>query len=170
VRPADPNQRAVDFVVLRGLRATNLTLAELIREAYQIKYYQLEGGPRWLDSDRFNIEAKADGEPVRKDVMEMLRALLAERFQLKVRREVREGNVYELVVANRGPKLTPSKAETSFLRLDRNTSRELLGVSYTIIGQKVSMAKLADDLMGKVQRPVLDRTGITGDFDFRIDY
>jgi len=172
VRPADPNQRAVDFVVLQGgrLRATNLTLAELIREAYQIKYYQLEGGPGWLNSDPFNIEAKAAGDPSRKQVMDMLRALLEERFHVKVRHEIREGNVYELAVANRAPKFTPSKAEISFLRLERNTPPELPGVSYTVIAQKVSMTKLADDLMGKVQRPVLDRTGITGEFDFRIDY
>ena len=68
------------------LRATNLTLAELIREAYQIKYYQLAGGPGWLDSDCFNVEAKGSGQPTRKDVMAMLQQLLLERFQLKLRR------------------------------------------------------------------------------------
>ena len=172
VKPSDPNQRAVDFVVSPGgrLRATNLTLAELIREAYQIKYYQLAGGPGWLDFDCFNVEAKGSGQPTRKDVMAMLQQLLLERFQLKLRSERREGSVYELLTANREPKLKPSAADVSFLRLDRNTPRDLPGVSYTIIAQKISMAKLADDLTGKVQRPVLDHTGIGGEFDFRIDY
>lgn len=99
VRPPDPRQSAVDFVISPGgrLRVTNLTPLEMVREAYRMKY----------------------------------RSLLEERFQLKVRREVREGNVYELVVAKGGPKLKASTAESSFLRLYRNTPRELPGLSYT---------------------------------------
>jgi len=172
VRPADPNQRAVDFVISPGgrLRVINMALAELICEAFQVKYYQVSGGPGWVNDARFNIEAKATGEPSRKEIMAMLQTLLIERFQLKVRRETREGNVFELVAAKSGPKLKRSSADTSYLRLERNTPRELPGVSYTIIGQKVSMAKLADDLRGKLQRPVLDRTDIRGEFDFKIDY
>jgi uncharacterized protein (TIGR03435 family) len=172
VKSASPNQNAVDFVVSPGgrLRITNLTLAEMIREAYQFKYYQVSGGPAWLDTDRFNVEAKPAGQPARNEVMAMLQALLVERFQLKVRRETRQGSVYELLVASRGPKLKPSTADNSFLRLNRNTPPDLQGVSYTIVGQKVSMAKLADDLMGYLQRPVVDRTGISGEFDFKIDY
>src|SRR6266567_1294132 len=88
VKPASPNQNAFDFVVSPGgrLRITNLTLAEMIREAYQLKYYQVSGGPGWLNTDRFNVEAKAPGQPTRNEVMVMLQALLAERFQLRVRR------------------------------------------------------------------------------------
>jgi uncharacterized protein (TIGR03435 family) len=172
VRPSDPRQSAVDFVISPGgrLRATNVTLLEMVREAYRVKYFQVSGGPGWIGTDRFHIEAKAAGEPTRDQMLDMLRALLEERFRLKVRREVREGNVYELVVARSGPKLKASTAETSFLRLYRNTPRELPGVSYTIHGQKVSMAKLANDLTGTMARPVLDRTGLAGEFDFKIDY
>jgi uncharacterized protein (TIGR03435 family) len=172
VKAATPDQSIVDFVVSPGgrLRVVNLTLAEIMRQAYVMKHFQLTGGPGWLDTDRFNIDAKAAGEPTRSELMAMLRSLLGERFHLRVRREMREVNVYELIVAGRGPKLKPSTADTSFLRLNRNTPPELPGVSYTILGQKVSMARLADDLSGTVQRPVSDRTGITGDFDFQIDY
>lgn len=172
VKPAAPEQSAVDFVVSPGgyLRITNLTLLGMVREAYQAKYWQVSGGPGWIDAERFNIEAKASGNPSRGEVMAMLRSLLAERFQLRARRETREGNVYELVVAKGGPKLKPSAADSSFLRLFRNTPPELPGVSYTIQAQKVSMARLADDLMGETQRPVIDRTAIAGEFDFRIDY
>jgi uncharacterized protein (TIGR03435 family) len=172
VRPSDPRQSAVDFVISPGgrLRATNVTLLQMVREAYRMKFFQVSGGPGWVGTDRFHIEARAAGEPTRDQMLDMLRGLLEERFRLKVRRQVREGNVYELVVAKGGPKLKASTAESSFLRLYRHTPPELPGVSYTIHGQKVSMAKLADDLTGTMARPVLDRTGIVGEFDFKIDY
>ena len=172
VRPADPNQRAVDFVISPGgrLRATNVTLAHMLHEAYQVKYYQVSGGPGWLKDARFNIDAVSIGEPTRKEMMAMLQSLLVERFQLKLRRETREGNAFELVEAKSWMKLKLSTANSSFLRLIRNTPPELPGVSYTVIGQKVSLSKLADYLKGEVQRPVFDRTGIGGEFDFKIDY
>jgi uncharacterized protein (TIGR03435 family) len=172
VKPADPTQSVVDLVISPGrLRIVNLTLSTMVREAYQLKAYQrIGGGPAWKDSDRFNVDAKAAGEPNRDQMMAMLRALLEERFRLKVRRETHEGNVYELAIAKGGPKLKASTAETSYLRLYRNTPPELPGVSYTIQGQKVTIARLAGHLMGTVQRPIVDRTGIAGEFDLRIDY
>ena len=172
VKPADPNQSAVDFVISPGgrLRATNVTLAQMLYEAYQVKYYQVMGGPGWLKDARFNIDAISIGEPTRKEMMVMLQSLLVERFQLKLRRESREGNAFELVEAKGGIKLKLSGANSSYISLLRNTPPELPGVSYTILGQKVSISKLADYLRGEMQRPVFDRTGIGGEFDFRIDY
>ena len=172
VKPANPSQSVVDFVISPGgrLKITNLTLAEMVREAYEMKFFELSGGPGWVNSERFHVEAKAAGEPSRREMMAMLRSLLEERFRLKVRRETREGNVYELVAAKGGPKLTASTADSSYLRLYRHTPPELPGVLYTIAAQKVTVARLADDLTGTVQRRVIDRTGITGEFDFKIDY
>ena len=144
VKPA-PQNEAADFRTYPGgrLTMTNLTLEVIIREAFTVKHYQISGGPRWLESDRFDIEAKADGNPSREQMMAMLRTLLAERFQLKVHRETREGDVYALVVAKGGPKLKESTAQDSYMRLFRNTPPELPGVSYTQTGQKASMAMLA---------------------------
>jgi uncharacterized protein (TIGR03435 family) len=172
VKPADPSQRAVDLVISPGgrLRAVNVTLTDMLREAYQVKYYQVSGGPGWMESARFNIEAQAPGEPGRNEMMAMLRTLLVERFQLKVRREMREGNVFELVVAKGGPKLKTSMADRSYISTIRNTPPELPGISYTVLGQKASMAKLADDLKGWVERPVFDRTGLAGEYDFKVDF
>ena len=172
VKPSDPRQSAVDFVISPGgrLRVTNLTLADMIREAYRVKHYQIFGGPAWMQTARFHVDAKAAGEPTRDQMLDMLRTLLEERFQLRARRETREGSIFELVVAKGGPKLTASKAETAYLRLYRNTPPELPGVSYTIGAQKVGMARLADDLTGSMGHPVLDRTGLDGEFDFKIDY
>jgi uncharacterized protein (TIGR03435 family) len=72
IKPSDPAARqGIDFRVLRGglLRVTNLTADILIREAYGVKRYQISGGPSWLESDRFDIAAKADGNPTREQMM-----------------------------------------------------------------------------------------------------
>ena len=143
----------------------------IIQEAYGVKRYQLSGGPAWLHADLFDIEAKAEGDPSRDQMMDMLQTLLADRFQLKVHRETREDNVYALVVAKGGPKLTPSTADKFRIALHRNTPVDQEGVDYTIAGQKATAGQIAerlgDMLLG---RPVLDRTGIKGEFDFKVRY
>ena len=174
VKPGDPtSRRSGDFRVLPGgrLEVTDLTLGILIREAFDVKRYQISGGPKWLETDRFDISARAAAESSRDQMMLMMQGALVERFKLAVRRETHEGNVYVLVAAKSGPKLKRSDADQSFVRLYRNTPPELAGVSYSITGQKVSMALLAERL-GELQlgRPVLDRTGIKGEFDIKFDY
>jgi hypothetical protein len=78
VKPADPNsRRGLDFRTAPGgtLTVTNLTLQTLVQEAYGVKRYQIAGGPKWLDSDRFDIAAKAAGDPNRKQMMAMLQGV-----------------------------------------------------------------------------------------------
>jgi uncharacterized protein (TIGR03435 family) len=138
VKPASATSRqGADFRVLPGgtLQVTNLNLRVIIEEAFGVKAYQISGGPGWFGTDEFDIEAKADGNANRGRVMAMLRTLLAERFQLKVHRETREGNVYALVAAKNGPNLKTATGEQSFVRLYRNTPTDRPGVSYTIAGQ-----------------------------------
>jgi uncharacterized protein (TIGR03435 family) len=173
VKAADPNARSLDLRVSPGgrLTVTNLTLKAMVRWAYGVKNYQLAGGPSWWDTDRFDVAAKAEGEATREQVMAMLQTLLADRFRLKARRETREGNVYALVVGKNGPKLTKSTSDEFYIRLYRNTPTDQVGVDYTIGGQKATMAQFADRLSEiGVQRPVLDRTGIQGEFDFKLRY
>jgi uncharacterized protein (TIGR03435 family) len=88
----------------------NFTLSDLITYAYNIKNYELFGEPRWARIDRYNISAKAtDGAALTPDKgRPMMRALLADRFQLKVHTETREMPVYALVVAKGGPKFRES--------------------------------------------------------------
>src|SRR5512141_271455 len=105
-----PNTR----IDLSGGRVTisNATLKTLIRNAYDILSFQLTGGPRWLDSEGFDIVAttgsaeKLSTEQFRK----LLQSLLAERFELKVHWEKRETSVYALVPAKDGPKLQAGEA------------------------------------------------------------
>ena len=134
-----------DFRVFPGgrLQFTNIDLRTIVREAYGIKHYQLSGGPAWMDTESFDIEAKAQGDPTRAEMMLMLQTLLADRFALKIRRESRESNVYALVIAKGGPKLKEPSGERSIVRLYRNTPPELPGVSYTLGGEKASMALFA---------------------------
>jgi uncharacterized protein (TIGR03435 family) len=105
VKPADPtSHRSGDFRVLPGARleVTDLTLSILIREAFGVKRYQISGGPKWLETDRFDISARAAAESSRDQIMLMTRRALTERFKLAVRRETREGNVYVLVAPPSG--------------------------------------------------------------------
>jgi uncharacterized protein (TIGR03435 family) len=177
VKFATTGQYGVDFRVYPGgrLSVRDMGLGQIILRAFQIKRYQLSGGPVWLWDYGleacYDIEAKAAADASREQVMAMLRTLLAERFRLKTHREAHEGTVYSLEVGKGGPKLKESTADTSWVRLMRNTPPELPGVSYTIRAQKASMPYLAEQLgsMG-ISRPILDRTGLKGEYDFKIDY
>ena len=87
-----------------------LSLAELIPAAFKVKSYQVSG-PDWIKGERFDILAKMPDGSNKDQMPEMLQALLADRFQLKVHRETREDNVYALVVAKGGPKLKEAEAD-----------------------------------------------------------
>src|SRR5580658_8348759 len=79
--------------------ATNITLRLLIRNAYRVQDFQISGGPNWLNSEHFDILAKAEGNPSPDEFSVMMRALLADRFKLSVHNETRELPVYALVIA-----------------------------------------------------------------------
>jgi uncharacterized protein (TIGR03435 family) len=162
----------VDFRVLPGgrLHITSQTVNVILRQAYGLEHYQITGGPAWLDTDRFDIEAKAEGEPTKAQMMAMLRTLLADRFQLKVHRESKEGNVYALVAAKGGHKLKPPTGDRSFIGLYRNDPPTETGVHYSLAGNKASLAMIVTRLGEALRRPVIDRTGIEGEFDFKVDY
>jgi Protein of unknown function (DUF3738) len=95
VKPADPGSHmGSDLRMSPGgtLTITNLAPKYIILKAFDVKYSQVSGGPGWLDTAEFNIVAKAEGNPSQAQMMAMLRTLLADRFQLKVHRETKEGN------------------------------------------------------------------------------
>src|SRR5580698_5224001 len=103
-----------------GFSAWFITPQQIISIAYGVKSFQISGGPGWLPSDRFDIEAKMDAatagalEKLSNDQraavqQQMLQALLADRFQLAVHRETKELTIYTLVIAKGGPKLQTAK-------------------------------------------------------------
>ena len=94
------------------LRITNEPVKLLIRVAFQVQNAQITGGPSWLDTDRYDIEAKTGRpeKPKPDQLAPLMQSLLAERFNLEFHQERRQLNVFALVVAKGGPKLK-AKAE-----------------------------------------------------------
>jgi uncharacterized protein (TIGR03435 family) len=134
---------------------------QLIELAYDLKNYQVSGGPAWVTSDRFLIEAKAaSAEAGKPQILLMLQTLLADRFQLKIRRDPKEFAVYVLVVDKGGPKLTPLKAGES------GTCRP--GNSFACGMRRTT--QLADGLQPFAGKPVIDKTGLDGDYDIKLDF
>src|SRR5712691_2353422 len=101
IKPASPDARGMFIRTAPGGRVnvTNMTLKELIVLAYRIQPYQISGGPAWLDSAHYDITAKPETSPKKDELPLMLQALLADRFQLTIRRETKELPVYALVLS-----------------------------------------------------------------------
>jgi uncharacterized protein (TIGR03435 family) len=138
----------------------NKTLKDCIRLAYDVKVAQLSGGPKWVDSDRFDIEAKAArpvGDP---QLMVMLQTLLKERFKLDVHRETKMFPGYAITVLKSGLKIREVEPEAGHVNLRRGS----------MAAQGTSMTKLAQTLSDLLGVPVLDATGVAGVFDFRMDW
>ena len=116
---------------------------------------QISGGPGWIKTEGFDVEARP-ASPVSRDKMEeMLRMLLAERFQLKVHTESRNLPAFALVLSDKGSKLQPATGVNG--PADNHESDNW-------IESRMSMAQLAQILEFDLDRPVIDRTGLTGDF------
>jgi uncharacterized protein (TIGR03435 family) len=147
---------------------TACSLRDMITVAYNVRYDQLAGGPNWLTSEHYDLEAKASGDaPLTRDQgMAMLRTLLAERFQLKVHREMREMPVYELVIAKNGPKFKPSAPDAKGGMVTRGTAAGLMRTEAT----RGTMERLARQLSNTAGRPVLEKTGLAGDYAFTLEW
>jgi uncharacterized protein (TIGR03435 family) len=151
-------------------QANNVTLRTLIRTAYDVQDFQISGGLRWLDGDRFDVSAKAEGNVTWPEARIMLQDLLANRFRLVLHRESRPTPVYLMVIAKGGPKLRPPTdpacqppplGACGGIRIENRSA---------LSGVNVSTAQLARVLTTFMGRPVLDKTGITGIFDFKMDW
>ena len=177
-----------------SLTVVNMQLRALITFAYQIQSFQLEGGPGWIASDRFDILAKPEREvpatgafftgqdPLRM----MLRTLLADRFKLVMHKETKELPIFELVVARQdgklGPQLRPAAvdcaARTAAARAGTPPSFGPPGPGscgttmnpVSVRGGGATMAMLASLLEGPAQRLVIDRTGLAGNWDLEVNY
>jgi uncharacterized protein (TIGR03435 family) len=129
----------------------------------------LEGGEAWMNFDRFTIEAKAGGAPGQEEMRgPMMQALLEDRFRLKMHHETREVPVYELRVGEGASNLRPSKVKTASERLFSEFNGTIV-----VKAQATSLNGLARLLSlspAGLSRPVIDRTGIVGLFDFELVY
>jgi uncharacterized protein (TIGR03435 family) len=150
--------------------ATNFTLKLLIGLAYDLNPKTIEGGSSWLDSTHFNIEAVTPGDvaPNRAEQMAMLRSLLAERFKLTFHRKPKEFSIYVLEVAKSGPKLKQSTAPAE-------DPSSVIGVVYPqrikLPARNATMGDFTAMLQRAVlDRPVVDKTGLTGRYDFDLEW
>ena len=147
------------------LDAKNVTLKRCIMSAYGVGPHQVSGGPDWLESDRFEISAKAD-KPTNDDavLMAMLQALLAERFKLVFHRETRTLRALVLEAAKNGPKLEKAEAGEP----GTNTSRINTGLS--IDAHNTDMDLFAKVLAREMDLPVVNHTNLQGIFNFKLHW
>jgi uncharacterized protein (TIGR03435 family) len=139
----------------------NATLKDLIRFCYRLRDFQILGGPKWLEVDRYDIAAKPEDRSQPEQVLLMMQQLLADRFQLKFHRESKEAPVYELMVAKNGPKLrTP----------DPNGKPGIQGRRGRIDAWGTPMPVFAQYLSQRLGRTVVDKTALTADYDFTLEY
>jgi uncharacterized protein (TIGR03435 family) len=173
IKPANDDAKSGRFIKMEGRTRfieKDYTLKLLIAAAYELNPKTISGGPAWVDSEHFDIEAVTPGEvrPTRDEQMAMLRALLTERFQLKFHREQKEFAIFALSVAKGGSKLKATATPDAVPTVGP-------GVVYpqkvVLPGRNASVAELASLLQrAVVDRPVVDRTGLTGRYDFDLDW
>jgi uncharacterized protein (TIGR03435 family) len=147
------------------LTMTNATLKYCILRAYGVADAQVSG-PAWLDTERYDIVAKAAADAISDQHPLRLRALLAERFKLAVHRETKEASVYALVVAKNGPKLTKEEAGDS-------REGDVASGPGHVTAKAVSMNHLAVFLAGPraaLGRVVVNQTGLDGVYSFNLDW
>jgi uncharacterized protein (TIGR03435 family) len=181
--------------------ATNVTLRLLIRNAFQLQDFQITGGPSWLGSDHFDINAKVPDEfrdlpPMRPGsgpgpLQQMIRALLTDRFKLAVHNETKDSPIYALILARSdgklGPQLKPSTTDCeAMFAAGRRRGGPMpppgppqpgepmpcgirVGMGNMAVGGS-TVAQLANTLAMFAGRIVVDRTGLTGNYDMNLTW
>ena len=209
IKPSAPQTMGMIRVGMQAdggmLRYSNVSLQDIIRTAYRVKDFQVDG-PDWLNSARFDITAKFPAGATQDQVPEMLQSLLAERFKLLLHRDTKEHAIYALVVGKDGPKLKPADPQTAAAltmpaggggpkaggatggartadtdvartggpggsggpRMGMRMMMDPSGMHMT--APAVTLAQLGDALSRFTERPIVDMTGIQGQYDFDLAF
>jgi len=147
---------------------TGVTVKILIQQAYAVRDFQITGGPGWLGSDRYDITAKPEAASSGDQVKAMVQGLLASRFQLKFHRETKELPTYALLVGKGGSKLKPAD-ETAPSGDGRGGAQIRIGRGQ-FNAEGAPIALLANRLGDVLGRSVIDRTGLTGSYDIKLEW
>jgi bla regulator protein blaR1 len=154
---------------------TNVSVKQLIMQSYRLQDFQVIGGPDWVNTAAFDIQARAAEGAVPKetgprdyakpDTMAlMVQSLLEERFQLKVRHETREMSVYILNVGKDGSKLKEPAGQTGSMRANGSNGK------MNVVGTGAPVSALATFVGQQLRRPVIDKTNLEGLFDFELSW
>ena len=173
IKPVSPDAKAGRFIIMQGTNrfvAKNYTLKLMIAAAYDLSPKVISGGPGWMEADHYDILAVTPGSdrPAHDEQMAMLRNLLAERFKLGFHREPKEFSIYVLETAKGGPKLKESTAPAS-------DPAQLISTVYPqhihLPARNATMGDFASLLQrALLDRPVVDKTGLTGRYDFDLEW
>jgi len=174
------DHRLIRFVPGGGVQMTGMTLKFLIAFAYDVQDFQISSGPGWINSDRFDIVAKSErgssesapddfnkmtneqAKTVQEQMRQKLQALLAGRFQLTLHHETKQQPVYALAIGKNGSKLQESHS--------KQDARHMMMGRGNFDGEGVPLEMLTSALSRQLGRPVLDRTGLKGNFDFKLQW
>jgi uncharacterized protein (TIGR03435 family) len=165
---------------------SNATLIRVIMTAYDVKAYQVNG-PAWLDTERYEIAVKVPVGATKDQVDVMWQSLLAERFGIRLHHEPKEFQVEELVIAKGGSKLKESTLDPAAELVpgppQRDKNGDLIGpgmVTMVLVGpngpsahtvaKAQPLSRLTEMLTNQVHRPVLDKTGLAGKYDFSLEF
>jgi uncharacterized protein (TIGR03435 family) len=173
IKPVESEAKRGRFITMRGNNrfvGQDYTLKLLIAAAYSLNPKTISGGPDWMDQQHYDIAAVTPGEvrPNHDEQMSMLRSLLTERFKLSFHRESKEFSIYALEVIKGGPKLKPSAEAPDAPAAVLSTvypGRIVLPARNATMGDVTSMMQRA-----MLDRPVVDRTGLTGRYDFDLEW
>jgi uncharacterized protein (TIGR03435 family) len=159
IRPAAGGQR---------YEAVNCTIKTMIMVANAIKADQIVGGPDWLASDLYDMEAKAEKASNGDELHVMLMNMLVDRLNLKIHREKKEMRMYALTVGKDGPKMTPHEADSAGDPWIDQTQIKFLHMQMKATA--VRMDYVAFRLGMLMDLPVVDLSGLPGSFDFKLEY
>jgi uncharacterized protein (TIGR03435 family) len=156
---ADASSSGIDSGKGR-IHGYNVTLKRCIMGAYGVGPNQIIGGPDWLDSERFEITAKAE-EPVGVSVLNtMLQALLADRFKLALHREMKQIDAYIIELRNEAPKLEKGDGKGATTQNGRGN----------LVATNATMDRFAEILSRQMDRPIVNHTGLEGLFNITLKW
>lgn len=176
VRPApapSPNGFHWSFnIEAQRFTATNVTVAQLFREAYSLKDYQLVAPESWMNTNIYDVQAKADQASTPEQIHVMLQALLAEKFHLRFHTDTKTVAVMAIVEGKDGAKLRPPAPieESDYFAPGERPARTMEAGQLALL-KMATLDNLAELLSGKCssagRSPVINATGISGEFDLR---
>ena len=195
IKPTDPGQRGTQInyqpsgrLVMRGI-----TVLGMVTSAYNVRNFQVTGGPGWVSNDRWDIEARPEEgsippqayppDPTKPNPTALrLQSLLEERFQMKLHRETREQPIYELSIAKGGPKIKLNDDQTPYRPPEKGApppppvqrgqmSRYSMRIGRgSLEAVAMDVSNIVQTLANQLGRPVVDKTGLKGLYDVKLTW